>query len=88
MAAEHFGYKTSQHEIKTIVLVGKRLCQRKCDEHARCLSVNYSKMKLTCELSDVRAESVAGLLVSSEYTYISKQVNTSSAVNIRITANR
>ena len=74
VTAEQYGYKLTKYPTMTIVPVGKRLCQRKCEEYARCLSVNYNREMLTCELLDEQATSEADLLVSSGYVYISQEV--------------
>ena len=76
LIVEHYGYQLNDYSYKTIPVIGKRLCLRKCDEYQTCKSVNFNRKLLSCEMLTRREDDNARLSpVGGENVYIYREVS-------------
>ena len=68
-------YKLQCRQIKEINIVGKRMCQKACEDLPKCQSFNYDREKLYCELNGGKANDMDAIIVdNTTYTYVEKEV--------------
>ena len=69
-------YKLQCRRIKEITTIGKRMCQKACEDLPKCQSFNYDRDKLYCELNGGKANDMDAMIIvdNTTYTYVEKEV--------------
>lgn len=64
-----FGKKLPSTPFMVIDNLGMQMCCSECDAYAMCLSVNYNRKLLVCELNNVKENKSGSLITDEDFVY-------------------